>query len=141
LCSSLSQRWSVCCICPLVGFPVFLLVMVAFLMLAVLFFASPGPPLDLHSFPTRRSSDLTTFVLMRTGASKPSAVVSLVYSPSGRSEEHTSELQSPDHLVCRLLVEKQITEAHMTGVAQSSREATQRLADLLQSLAAQGDSA
>src|SRR5438552_16578507 len=23
-----------------------------------------------------------------------------------RSEEHTSELQSPDHLVCRLLVEK-----------------------------------
>src|SRR5258708_24472682 len=27
------------------------------------------------------------------------------YSPS-RSEEHTSELQSPDHLVCRLLLEK-----------------------------------
>src|SRR5947208_2512626 len=28
--------------------------------------------------------------------------------PSGadRSEEHTSELQSPDHLVCRLLLEK-----------------------------------
>src|SRR5207244_9489983 len=25
---------------------------------------------------------------------------------SGRSEEHTSELQSPDHLVCRLLLEK-----------------------------------
>src|SRR5947208_6770499 len=25
---------------------------------------------------------------------------------SGRSEEHTSELQSPDHLVCRLLHEK-----------------------------------
>src|SRR5438552_5942446 len=24
----------------------------------------------------------------------------------GRSEEHTSELQSPDHLVCRLLREK-----------------------------------
>src|SRR5207244_7701338 len=24
-----------------------------------------------------------------------------------RSEEHTSELQSPDHLVCRLLLEKQ----------------------------------
>src|SRR5207244_7047441 len=23
--------------------------------------------------------------------------------PRGRSEEHTSELQSPDHLVCRLL--------------------------------------
>src|SRR5258708_11474473 len=27
-------------------------------------------------------------------------------SDMGRSEEHTSELQSPDHLVCRLLLEK-----------------------------------
>src|SRR5258708_20636894 len=26
--------------------------------------------------------------------------------PQPRSEEHTSELQSPDHLVCRLLLEK-----------------------------------
>src|SRR5258708_16507404 len=26
--------------------------------------------------------------------------------PVERSEEHTSELQSPDHLVCRLLLEK-----------------------------------
>src|SRR5207244_12904671 len=26
--------------------------------------------------------------------------------PGSRSEEHTSELQSPDHLVCRLLLEK-----------------------------------
>src|SRR5258708_23759613 len=26
--------------------------------------------------------------------------------PARRSEEHTSELQSPDHLVCRLLLEK-----------------------------------
>src|SRR3990170_6385282 len=26
--------------------------------------------------------------------------------PLRRSEEHTSELQSPDHLVCRLLLEK-----------------------------------
>src|SRR5947208_11438285 len=36
-----------------------------------------------------------------------------------RSEEHTSELQSPDHLVCRLLLEKkkkhnQRTPAHKT---------------------------
>src|SRR5258708_11098245 len=31
-----------------------------------------------------------------------------------RSEEHTSELQSPDHLVCRLLLEKknQCTDAY-----------------------------
>src|SRR5947208_3270149 len=27
-------------------------------------------------------------------------------NPDTRSEEHTSELQSPDHLVCRLLLEK-----------------------------------
>src|SRR5258708_8343904 len=27
-------------------------------------------------------------------------------SAKNRSEEHTSELQSPDHLVCRLLLEK-----------------------------------
>src|SRR5258708_13955349 len=29
--------------------------------------------------------------------------------PLMRSEEHTSELQSPDHLVCRLLLEKKNT--------------------------------
>ena len=28
------------------------------------------------------------------------------FADVGRSEEHTSELQSPDHLVCRLLLEK-----------------------------------
>src|SRR5258708_20137900 len=30
--------------------------------------------------------------------------------PIQRSEEHTSELQSPDHLVCRLLLEKKHTQ-------------------------------
>src|SRR5258708_18925204 len=30
-----------------------------------------------------------------------------------RSEEHTSELQSPDHLVCRLLLEKKKTPWHL----------------------------
>src|SRR5258708_26545050 len=42
-----------------------------------------------------------------------------------RSEEHTSELQSPDHLVCRLLLEKKkksrpalsITERHSCAAA------------------------
>src|SRR5947208_13482953 len=29
-----------------------------------------------------------------------------------RSEEHTSELQSPDHLVCRLLLEKKKNGKH-----------------------------
>src|SRR5258708_24444900 len=38
----------------------------------------------------------------------------LVQAQTGaRSEEHTSELQSPDHLVCRLLLEKKKkTESH-----------------------------
>src|SRR5258708_18862248 len=34
-------------------------------------------------------------------SSRPSCSLSAL-----RSEEHTSELQSPDHLVCRLLLEK-----------------------------------
>src|SRR5258708_31181478 len=32
--------------------------------------------------------------------------VNVTCSMNDRSEEHTSELQSPDHLVCRLLLEK-----------------------------------
>src|SRR5258708_18920855 len=35
----------------------------------------------------------------------------------GRSEEHTSELQSPDHLVCRLLLEKKKTNTTLPLVA------------------------
>src|SRR5258708_26512073 len=31
-----------------------------------------------------------------------------------RSEEHTSELQSPDHLVCRLLLEKKKTSSRQS---------------------------
>src|SRR5215216_2828047 len=34
-----------------------------------------------------------------------------------RSEEHTSELQSPDHLVCRLLLEKKKQEWRTTPAA------------------------
>src|SRR5258708_19263772 len=34
------------------------------------------------------------------------SLVILKFSICSRSEEHTSELQSPDHLVCRLLLEK-----------------------------------
>src|SRR5258708_14296176 len=36
----------------------------------------------------------------------PRAACRPARSRSHRSEEHTSELQSPDHLVCRLLLEK-----------------------------------
>src|SRR5438876_2022436 len=39
---------------------------------------------------------------------------------SGRSEEHTSELQSPVHLVCRLLLEKkkELKEEERTEIVQ-----------------------
>src|SRR5437868_10208044 len=63
-----------------------------------------GAPPDLHSFPTRRSSDLrdhsraNVFPLREDGETGR--------SPSSRSEEHTSELQSRFDLVCRLLLEK-----------------------------------
>src|SRR5947208_6890664 len=40
---------------------------------------------------------------------------------SPRSEEHTSELQSPDHLVCRLLLEKKKTKAGESGERPTTR--------------------
>src|SRR5258708_29431013 len=40
----------------------------------------------------------------------------------GRSEEHTSELQSPDHLVCRLLLEKKKTTAHIQLVGNARQQ-------------------
>src|SRR5438552_11221552 len=41
--------------------------------------------------------------------------VSLDARGPSRSEEHTSELQSPDHLVCRLLLEKKKEEFGNAG--------------------------
>src|SRR5258708_14757295 len=44
----------------------------------------------------------------------------------GRSAEHTSELQSPDHLVCRLLLEKKNDahgESHSTPTETTTRDA------------------
>src|SRR5574344_2340376 len=40
-----------------------------------------------------------------------------------RSEEHTSELQSPDHLVCRLLLEKKKRAHHTVPPQEQSHEA------------------
>src|SRR5258708_32027403 len=45
-----------------------------------------------------------TFYLVTFVASL--CAVFLIRAVPSRSEEHTSELQSPDHLVCRLLLEK-----------------------------------
>src|SRR5258708_19049027 len=40
--------------------------------------------------------------------------LSLWLLTAGRPEEHTSELQSPDHLVCRLLLEKKNDNTNLT---------------------------
>src|SRR5690625_5839756 len=84
----------------------------------------------LHSFPTRRSSDLKPMSVRKpvrraafsfeSWVSQNAWRASIVGTcaatravadrrgalPRARSEEHTSELQSRGHLVCRLLLEK-----------------------------------
>src|SRR5205814_10412788 len=86
------------------------------------------PPPHPHSFPTRRSSDLArgipavVGVKGATDAAQQGAIGIVdgtrgvaIFDPDPgtlqeherkRSEEHTSELQSLRHLVCRLLLEK-----------------------------------
>src|SRR5207248_7245431 len=91
-----------------------------------LFFQSPRDHRQLHSFPTRRSSDLPagTLKTVADGAAASAtsvpwfenttnAIATTAWSRARklslrgrRSEEHTSELQSPYDLVCRLLLEK-----------------------------------
>src|SRR5438045_6114499 len=70
----------------------------------------------LRPCPARRSSDLTARTIARAMASSSVEVNSIgTAAPeraavpiefTSRSEEHTSELQSLRHLVCRLLLEK-----------------------------------
>src|SRR5258708_18010614 len=50
-----------------------------------------------------RTENNLGLMLLRTGRV---AEIVLGARERDRSEEHTSELQSPDHLVCRLLLEK-----------------------------------
>src|SRR5205809_1781549 len=97
-------------------------------ILLFFFFYIHGDHPDLHSFPTRRSSDLSRKLLpvwcrkrfSRLGSeictscsSTPEAEARC--ATSGRSEEHTSELQSRLHLVCRLLLEKKKTNTYSTS--------------------------
>src|SRR5438876_1158155 len=63
----------------------------------------------LHSFPTRRSSDLRQLLARQHAPRRVPGRVE--QQEAGRSEEHTSELQSPVHLVCRLLLEKKNASA------------------------------
>src|SRR5438874_10093990 len=85
-------------------------------LLSFFFFYLYGHPRVLHSFPTRRSSDLgllkaSTAVTVKLNAEPVVALVgATTWKPlraaALRSEEHTSELQSRRDLVCRLLLEK-----------------------------------
>src|SRR5690606_39733056 len=86
----------------------FLTAFIQQLLLSLFFISSWGIPRDLHSFPTRRSSDLR-----RRSRKSRACAASLGPEPRRRrrtarhrSEEHTSELQSREKLVCRLLREK-----------------------------------
>src|SRR5258708_38916694 len=56
-----------------------------------------APPISIFSAPRRLRT------LNRRGLTQPTCASPRAFP---RSEEHTSELQSPDHLVCRLLLEK-----------------------------------
>src|SRR5688500_19392309 len=78
----------------------------------------------LHSFPTRRSSDLAPEAGRPHFTHAPDILVApngmfrsvaCVSEHSVRSEEHTSELQSPCNLVCRLLLEKKKQKKHHVG--------------------------
>src|SRR5262249_56990920 len=86
-----------------------------------LFFYRSGHPRDPPSFPTRRSSDLPDEQFRAEQPAGEGAVLGEPGGPEhpagrdraasdqqrpGRSEEHTSELQSLTNLVCRLLLEK-----------------------------------
>src|SRR5438309_8357906 len=92
--------------------------MLCLIFLSFLFFFScSGDHRDLHSFPTRRFP-----ICLADPGGRPLAPQVLpepvdlrrdplqehpsVFGLGERSEEHTSELQSQFHLVCRLLLEK-----------------------------------
>src|SRR2546426_1335789 len=68
--------------------------------------------LEIPSFrpPYYKEVELPQFTPFRVGR----LVIDLSPTRKGRSEEHTSELQSPCNLVCRLLLEKKKNNTHTT---------------------------
>src|SRR5258708_19246444 len=68
------------------------------------------PRSTLFPYTTLFRSLITSSGLMPKNAGRQMTTSAILPSSSeptcSRSEEHTSELQSPDHLVCRLLLEK-----------------------------------
>src|SRR5258708_31940926 len=63
------------------------------------------PRSTLFPYTTLFRSSLSTSTVVAPQDGTP-GTVDVTVSGANRSEEHTSELQSPDHLVCRLLLEK-----------------------------------
>src|SRR5204862_7022215 len=96
--------------------PCFLLHLFLISLLVFFFFYCSGDHRDLHSFPTRRSSDLAIWRVddaqIDWFVQRDGNYVPLVPS---RSEEHTSELQSRRDLVCRLLLEKKKSSSSMSS--------------------------
>src|SRR3989442_4653148 len=76
---------------------------VGFFLLALAFFLQILSPLQLHRF-GNRSIGLSIQPFRKHD--KPKGVQQAGTEKVYRSEEHTSELQSRPHLVCRLLLEK-----------------------------------
>src|SRR5258708_18352703 len=71
--------------------------------------------LATHSHPPYSESksleDQRVFVILGRDRAQVRRALSLfLCHRAPRSEEHTSELQSPDHIVCRLLLEKKKQE-------------------------------
>src|SRR5437868_12728045 len=83
-------------------------------MIGFFFFYWYGDHRDLHSFPTRRSSDLPIAAddvkPLWIGFRRGVFASEHLRKRELRSEEHTSELQSRFDLVCRLLLEKKKTK-------------------------------
>src|SRR5258708_12791323 len=68
-------------------------------------------PADSHQEAAQQASGHQVTPLWRPVPVWPGFSPNLL-DPQLRSEEHTSELQSPDHLVCRLLLEKKKIKNH-----------------------------
>src|SRR5437899_12287157 len=85
------------------------------------YFSCAGAHPDLHSFPTRRSSDPRQ--RRPLGGARRAPTSPRRDRDVARSEEHTSELQSLRHLVCRLLLEKKKTKGIETSPSPVSRSA------------------
>src|SRR5258708_25268086 len=60
------------------------------------------------------------------GTTNDSSSIKAAINYISRSEEHTSELQSPDHLVCRLLLEKKTMSAETASTCAHASVISQR---------------